>query len=296
MRTILERSRSSSPLIALYTSGSVSRNSDMILFLYGFFELSYLIEPRLVAAALKFGIEPRLHKVARHAPADDPLAHDKDIGVIVEAAHLRGKMVVAERRADLRIPVRHDGHTDAGAADQDAAVHVAGGNGLGDLPAKVGVVHGIPAARSEVNNGDISDCFQELEDFFLQFKAAVVGSYGQLHGNPFQENLILTSPLFWCQGKYLNWINSKCQTPKPNTGTTTHGDNFHGFRTATTMAPGHTRYPENPVTAFYAYAEASERLRPHNHIHALLPSLDARGGAFQHTARWYLSRKKALRE
>src|SRR3990172_2329848 len=202
MRTILERSRSSSPLIALYTSGSVSRNSDMILFLYGFFELSYLIEPRLVAAAFKFGIEPRLHNVGRHAPADDPLAHDKDIGVIVEAAHLRGKMVVAERRADLRIPVRHDGHTDAGAADQDAAVNGPIRPRLGPLPSVVRVVHGVPAARSEVNNSDIGDFFQELEDFFLQFKAAVIAAYAQLHGNPFQENLILTSPLFWCQGKY----------------------------------------------------------------------------------------------
>src|SRR3989337_1941127 len=139
MRTLWERSRSSSPLIALYTSGSVSRNSDMILFLYGFFELSYLIEPRLVAAAFKFGIEPRLHNVARHAPADDPLAHDKDIGVIVEAAHLRRKVVMAERRAHLRKAIGHDGHADARSADQDAAIHVAGGNGLGDLPAKVGV-------------------------------------------------------------------------------------------------------------------------------------------------------------
>src|SRR3990170_6146166 len=186
MRTILERSRSSSPLIALYTSGSVSRNSDMILFLYGFFELSYLIEPRLVAAAFKFGIEPRLQNVARHAPADDPLTHDEDIGVIVEAAHLCGEMVVAERGADLRKAIGHDGHADARSADQDAAVNGPVRHRLGNLYSEIGIVDRLPARGPKVGDGDVVDSIEEFEDFFLQFKAAVIAAYGQLHGNPFQ--------------------------------------------------------------------------------------------------------------
>src|SRR5574341_1434144 len=99
MRTILESSRSSSPLIALYTSRSVSLSSDMVLSFDCFFYFPYLIEPHLVPPAFEFRREPGPQDVARDAPADHALAHDQDVGVVVLPAHLRREMVMAERGA-----------------------------------------------------------------------------------------------------------------------------------------------------------------------------------------------------
>src|SRR5512141_3176838 len=86
------------------------------------FYLSDLIEPSLVTAALKFGVKPGFYDVQGDAPADDPLAHYEQIGVIVQPAHPCGKVVMAKRGPHAGKSVRHDRHADPGAADQDAAV------------------------------------------------------------------------------------------------------------------------------------------------------------------------------
>ena len=132
-------------------------------------------------AAGEFRFKPGPHDIAGDPRADDALTHDQDVGVIVFAAHLGRKMVVAERGAHFGEPVGHDRHADARSADQDAAVHRAVGHCLGDLGPVVRIVNGILACRPEVRNLDVLKRLDILEDFFLQDKAAVVAADRQFH-------------------------------------------------------------------------------------------------------------------
>ena len=73
-------------------------------------------------AACEVRHHPRLHNFQGQLRAYYPCAEAEDVSVVVLAAQAGGKGFMAERGPDVAVPVGGDGHTDAGAADEDAAL------------------------------------------------------------------------------------------------------------------------------------------------------------------------------
>jgi len=95
--------------------------------------------------------------------------------------------VVTQGSPDATDLVGGHAHADAGAADQDATVHRPVHHGLCDLPAVIGIVHGIGAAGAIVHDLYVVDLLEEIQEVFLELPAAVVSADGDLHreGIPF---------------------------------------------------------------------------------------------------------------
>ena len=87
-----------------------------------------------MAAALKLGVEERVHDLEREARAEHARAHGEDVRIVVAAGHLGGVAVAAQGGADALDLVGGDGDADAGAADEDAALA---------LPVRDGAGHGL---------------------------------------------------------------------------------------------------------------------------------------------------------
>jgi len=131
--------------------------------------------------AFEFSIEPGSHDFESDTLTDDPLAHDQDIGIVVQTAHPRRKMVMAERGTHVRVPVGDYGHTDTRTANQDTTVHTLVRDRLRHLFPVIRIINGGSACGSEVHKLDILDCFDEFCDLFFQFPTAVVAGYRQFH-------------------------------------------------------------------------------------------------------------------
>ena len=71
----------------------------------------------------------------REAGADHARAEREDVGVVVQARGFGGKAVAAEGSADAADLVGRDRDADARAADEDATLALAGGDGL--LPSAI---------------------------------------------------------------------------------------------------------------------------------------------------------------
>ena len=83
-----------------------------------------------------------------------PGAHGQHVGVVVPAGELGGQGVAAQGAADALDLVGGDGDADAGGADDDALLTLAGGHGLGGGLAEGGVVAALGAVGAEVLTGD----------------------------------------------------------------------------------------------------------------------------------------------
>src|SRR5205085_881690 len=94
-----------------------------------------------VPAALEVGRQPDAHHAVDQLLAEQVRRQTKDIRVVVPPTHLGGDAVVTGRGANVLDLVGGDAHADAGAADQDAAVHATFTHGGRDLKRQVGVVH-----------------------------------------------------------------------------------------------------------------------------------------------------------
>src|SRR5512136_1658952 len=104
-------SRSVSPMMARYTSGSkVARG----LVTSGISLKVELSDAALVAPAVEGGGEEGVDDLEDDGGPGGPPAEAKDVGVVVPPARLGRVVVVAEGCADAAVPVGADGHPDAG--------------------------------------------------------------------------------------------------------------------------------------------------------------------------------------
>src|SRR4029077_1885072 len=140
-----------------------------------------LIEPALVAPALELGPQPQLEDLVREPERDDASAHREDVGVVVLAREARGVEVVAQRGADAAHLVRGDLFALAAAAEHDAAIGAAVGDGAADRDADRRVVDRRFAAGAEILDG-VSEPRQRLLQVLLEEIACVIGADGDAHG------------------------------------------------------------------------------------------------------------------
>ena len=89
-------------------------------------------------------------------------------------------MMVAMNPAHAGHLVGDDGHADAGAADQNAALVLAGGDVLGHLQGEIGIIHRVVAVGSQVV-ADVSLGLNVLLQKVLQIKAEMVTADDNLH-------------------------------------------------------------------------------------------------------------------
>ncbi len=95
-----------------------------------------------MASTLKGSGEPDVDNLLGQTGTDDATAHDQEIGVIVKAAHSGSVELLTEGGANTWKTIGRDGHTQAGAADQDAATVRIRQDGLDDLLSIVRIVDG----------------------------------------------------------------------------------------------------------------------------------------------------------
>src|SRR5262249_1789388 len=120
-----------------------------------------------------------LDELARDRRADDLGSQAEDVHVVVLDALVRAVRVVADRRPDAYDLARGDSRADARAADEHAALRVAGEAGVADLLRLVRVVdpHG-RVVRAEVEHGVHGE---RLQDGLTQHDAAVVERNSDSH-------------------------------------------------------------------------------------------------------------------
>ena len=107
-----------------------------------------------MAAALELGVQEGVHDILGQVFAHDAGAHGQHVGVVVPPGEGGGQGVAAQGAADAPDLVGGDGDADAGGADDDAPLALAGGHGLGGGLAEGGVVAALGAVGAEVLTGD----------------------------------------------------------------------------------------------------------------------------------------------
>src|SRR6266850_2057535 len=105
-----------------------------------------------MAAAFELGGEKDFQRLARHLRADQALAERHDIGVIMLARQTRRSDVMDDGGAYPWVAVGGDRHADSGAADQDAAVGLARGDGVGYGVAEVGIIDRLDRVGAEIQH------------------------------------------------------------------------------------------------------------------------------------------------
>ena len=99
----------------------------------GLVDLVEEIDATLVAAALKLGVEPLVDDHLGELGAHDAGTKGEHVGVVVHARELGTERLGAHDGAYALHLVGSQADPDAGAADQDAQVDIAVGNGLTNL-------------------------------------------------------------------------------------------------------------------------------------------------------------------
>src|SRR5262245_26570217 len=135
-----------------------------------------------MTAALELGGQPDLDHALDQLLAQQIAGQTEHVGVVVAATHLGGDAVVTGGRANAEYLVGRDAHADAGAADQDAALHAPLADGLGDLEGEVGVINTVLAGGPHVQHF-VPHLLQERNDAPLGLVAAVVAANGDLHSS-----------------------------------------------------------------------------------------------------------------
>ena len=159
-------------------------------------DLFDLLDPPRVAAAFELRLQPNLHHAVDQTVAEQIGRQAQHVGIVVQAAHLGGQIVVASSGADAGILVGRDAHADARAADENAAVDFAFRNGLGDLRREVGVVDALGRQRAEVD-GIVAEIADKRQDLPLDFVTAMIAGDGYFHGFVGSRVPCLRREFFW---------------------------------------------------------------------------------------------------
>lgn len=125
--------------------------------------------------------EKGLNQIPSNGRAGGAAADADKIHVVVLDTLLGGEVIVDEAGADAVDFIGADASTDTAAADGDAALDIAIGNGVGEGSDEVGVI----VIRYEGVSAEIGDLMAGLAElglnFFLQFESAVVSGNADLH-------------------------------------------------------------------------------------------------------------------
>src|SRR5690606_32867707 len=106
-----------------------------------------------VAAAFERGGEPDADDVQRLLNRHGALAEGEAVGVVVGTVPDGDLLVPAEPAAHALDAVGGDGFTVAGAAEHDAALVFAGGDGAGDRENVIRIIAGLGRMRAHVLHG-----------------------------------------------------------------------------------------------------------------------------------------------
>ncbi len=123
------------------------------------------------------GVQEGVDDHQSQALAHDPRPHGEDVGVVMLPRGFGGEAVPAEGAADAADLVGRDGDADAGAADEDAALAFARGNGLRDRLAVDGIVAGGVRVGPEILIGK-APLLEVGDDRLLESVAAVIAADG----------------------------------------------------------------------------------------------------------------------
>jgi quinol monooxygenase YgiN len=134
-----------------------------------------------MAAAGERSGQPNLHDVQCEAFRNHALAEGEDVAVVVFAGQASGFEIPAEGAADAFDFIGDDGFAVSRAAEDDAAVEFAAGDGFGSGANENGIIHRRVAEGAEIAD-IVTHIVQEDFDFLFVVKASVVGSDGDLHG------------------------------------------------------------------------------------------------------------------
>src|ERR1051326_285749 len=99
------------------------------------FYLHDLVDAALMASAFELRVQPQRHDLLGETEGDDAAADGEDVGVVVLARHARGIKIVAQRGADAAHLAGGDLFALPAAADDDAALGLAGGDEARDVGA-----------------------------------------------------------------------------------------------------------------------------------------------------------------
>src|SRR5512138_99182 len=143
-------------------------------------EVADLVDAVGVAAALEGRLEPGPDDAQGQLEGVRPPAQGQAVRVVVGPADLGGVLDPAGRRPQALEFVGHDGHADAGAADEDGPVALTGLDGPGGLGPVIDVIDLLAGAAAEVNELDALAA-EELGDARLEIVAGVVGGESDGH-------------------------------------------------------------------------------------------------------------------
>lgn len=136
-----------------------------------------------MAATGKVGGKPDPHSFKSKTRADNPFAKAKHIGVIMFPAHPGGKQFMAQGSPDLAVPVGGHRHADPRTADQNTPIAWTFLHLLTHGPGKIGIINGFLGISAAILNR-MAQFFQEVYDFTLQPKSAVITTNSNLHIYP----------------------------------------------------------------------------------------------------------------
>ena len=134
-----------------------------------------------MAAAGERSGQPDLHDVECEVFRNHALAEGEDVAVVVFAGQASGFEIPAEGAADAFDFIGDDGFAVSRAAEDDAAVEFASGDGFGSGANENGIIHRRVAEGAEIAD-IVTHIVQEDFDFLFVVKAGMVGSDGDLHG------------------------------------------------------------------------------------------------------------------
>ena len=133
-----------------------------------------------MTTALKLGVEPLVDNHLGELGAHDAGAKGEHVGVVVHTGELGAEGLGAHDGAYALDLIGSQANPDAGAADEDAQVDVAVGNGLTHLVAGDGVVKALGGVGAKVHNLAAA-LLQVLGDDVLELDGGVVVADTNLH-------------------------------------------------------------------------------------------------------------------
>ena len=133
-----------------------------------------------VAAAFERRVQPDFDHAVDQPFAQQVGGEAEDVGVVVAAAHFGRQIVVAGGRADAGELVGRDAHSQAGAADQDAAIDLAAADLAGHPGGDVGIIDGLAGVRAHVLHL-VAQSLQQLDDPRADGKTAMIGADSDTH-------------------------------------------------------------------------------------------------------------------
>ena len=139
------------------------------------------IDTACMAAALERSAYPCAHDLSRRADTCHAPPHGKDVRVVVLARHDRRIDVGTECGADAVDLVCRDGDADSRAAEDDAAIRLAGNNVSADFLRDVGIVHRLFAKGADIRHLDVTEFVKHHLDFFFEIHGSMIAANRNVH-------------------------------------------------------------------------------------------------------------------